>query len=79
MEKKRLLITSISKNDNKKVQRMTILFVDDGDFCSSGVESKSKMQEIADFCETMHEATGGKLQKEKFIMHSWKCKTNNAI
>ena len=42
---------------------MVIVFVDYGDFCSNGVESERKMQEMVDCYKTMHEATGGSAQK----------------
>ena len=58
-----------SNNKNKEVQRFVRAFVDDGDFCTSGVESERKNQKITNYFATMYESTGGKLQKEKFMMH----------
>ena len=52
----------------KEVQRVEISFVDDSDFCTKGDESEIKMQEIVDYCVSMHEATGGKIQQEKVMI-----------
>ena len=43
MEKKRLGIIITSKSNHKEAQRAVIEFVDDIDFCSSGLESDQKM------------------------------------
>ena len=46
------------------------------DFLTSGVECEGKLQEIYYLRTQMYEATGGKVQKEKFMFHSWLCKIN---
>ena len=51
-----------------------IAFVDYGDFCTSGAKSNQKMQDIVNYYVAMHEANGGKVQKEKVMMHSLKWK-----
>ena len=37
------------------------------------------MQEIVDYYSSMHEVTGGKVQKEKFMMFSWKWKSKKIV
>ena len=37
------------------------------------------MQEIVSYCMKMHEATGGKVQKEKVFVCSWKWKDNQIM
>ena len=37
------------------------------------------MQEIVNYCATMCEATGGKVQKKKVMMCIWKWKNNNML
>ena len=37
------------------------------------------MQEIVDYYSSMHEVTGGKVQKEKFMIFSWKCKITKMV
>ena len=54
-------------------------FVDDCDFCAGGVECEIKMQEIVDYYATMHEANGGKVQKDKVMMHGWKWKNDKIV
>ena len=44
---------------------MVISWVDDDEFYASGVECERKMQEIANLCTQMNEATGRKVQKRK--------------
>ena len=65
-----------SKHDNREVQRNVIAFVDDSDFCASGLECERKMQEIVNYYANLYEATGGKVQKEKVMMYSWKWKND---
>ena len=43
-----------SKHDEKEVQRVEIVFVDDSDFCTKGDESEIKMQEIVDYYVSMY-------------------------
>ena len=74
MKKKTLGIISTSKDSSEEVQTSGIKFVDDGVFCSNGVESESKIQETEDYCATMHSATGGNFQKEEIVMRNWKLK-----
>ena len=61
------------------MQRFVIEFVDNGYFCTRGVESERKMQKIIDYFASIHEATRVKVQKYKFMMRSWKCKNNNKV
>ena len=70
MEKKRLGTTIASKNNNEEVQRTEMAIADDDDFYASGVEIERKIQEIANYYITIHEATGGKAKKEKVIVCS---------
>ena len=37
------------------------------------------MQEIVDYCVSLHEATGGKNQQEKVMMFNWKWKKNRIV
>ena len=46
--------------------------MDSEDFCASGEEGEIKMQETAVHYAKIHEATGGKVQKEKALMCCWK-------
>ena len=74
LEKKKLG-TMIRSNCNGELeQRAALACVDSADFCASG-EEYEKMQEIISFCTKMHEAAGGKVQKEKVSMCPWKQKT----
>ena len=61
IENKRLWVTLLSKNDNAEAQSSVIIFVDDSDFCSGGVECELKMQETVDYHANVCEATGGKV------------------
>ena len=61
-----------SKHNNIEVQRNVIAFVDDSDFCSNGEECEIKMKKIVNEHAKMHELTGGKVQKETFLIHGWK-------
>ena len=61
-----------SKNARKEIQRAALEFFDDADFCTIEIDSGRKMKEIVDCYSSMCEAAGGKAQKEKFMMHSWK-------
>ena len=61
------------------MQRNVIAFVDDSDFCSNGVECELKMQNIVNDYAKIHEATGGKVQKEKVMMHGWKWKNDKIV
>ena len=79
IEKKRLGIMLTSKCSNIEVQRNAIAFVDDSDFCSSGVECERKMQEIVNYYATMYEATGGKVQKDKNMIHGWTWKNDKIV
>ena len=79
IEKKRLGIMLTSKYNDTEVQRNVIAFVDDSDFCSSGVECERKMQEIVNYYANMHEATGGKVQKDKVMMYGWKWKNDQIV
>ena len=56
-----------------------LAYVDDMDFCKKGTDDGSKMQEIVDYYSSMHEVTGGKVQKEKFMIFSWKWKSNKIV
>ena len=55
---------------------MVIAHVDDAYFCTSGVNSEMKMQEIVSYYIKMHEDTGGKMQKEKVALCCWRKKDN---
>jgi hypothetical protein len=79
IEKKRLGIMLTSKYNDVEVQRNVIAFVDDSDFCSSGVECERKMQEIVNYYANMYEATGGKVQKDKVMMYGWKWKNDQIV
>ena len=79
IEKKRLRTMLTSKCNNSEVQRNAIAFVDDSVFCSNGVECKRKMQEIVNYYANMHEATGGKLQKEKVMVCGSKWKNDKIV
>ena len=48
--------------------------MDSEDFCASGEEGEIKMQETTVHYAKIHEATGGKVQKEKALMCCWKWK-----
>ena len=65
-----------SKHNNIEVQRNAIASVDNSDFCSGEVEWELKMQEIINYYLNMHEATGGKVQKDKLIVCGWKWKND---
>ena len=72
LEKKKLGITTKSNYSSNIEQRVVIAHADDADFCASGDECESKMQDIIACYKKMHEATEGKLQKEKVSMCCWK-------
>ena len=55
-----------------EVQRFVLEFFDSTDFSTKRPESGSEIQEIVYNFSSMHEATGGKVQKEKEIMLIWK-------
>ena len=69
---KRLGVMIKSKHVSKYIQRVALAFADDTHFCTKGTNSGSKIQEIVDYYSSIHEATGEKDQKEKFMMFSWK-------
>ena len=62
--------------NGKIEQRVAISCLDDADFCTSRENSEKKMQEIVSYCMKTHEATGGKMQKEKTFVYCWKWKDN---
>ena len=51
-----------SKHVSKEIQRVILAFFEDSDFCAKETDSRSKIQKIVDYCSSMHEATGGKVQ-----------------
>ena len=69
----------MSKHNNIKIQRNAIVFVDDSDICSGGVECEIKIQEIVDYYVTMCEATVGSMQKEMVMMSSLASTEENEI
>ena len=72
LEKKKLGTKIESKHDGNIEQRVVIACVDDADFCTSRDDSETKMQKIVSHHVRMHEATGGKAQKEKVFVFCWK-------
>ena len=72
LEKKKLGIKIESQRNGKIEQRVVTACVDDADFCTSGDNCETKMQKIVSCCVKMHEATGGKVQKDKVFVHCWK-------
>ena len=51
---------------------MVIAHVDNACFCTGSKNSKMKIQETVPHYVKMHEATGGKVQKEKVSVHYWR-------
>ena len=55
-------------------QYVSISFVDDTDLITEGDDSEDKMQEIINSYESLHEATGGKIEGRKTKYYAWKWK-----
>lgn len=57
---------------NEKIDRMIIAFVDDTDFYTAGLDSEEEVQKIMKTYTDLHEATGGRIQKNKIQTFAWR-------
>ena len=67
LEKKKLGMKIELNITGKIEQRVVIACVDDADFCTSGDDCEIKMKKITSCYWKMHIATGGKVQKKRFV------------
>ena len=77
--KKALGMMIKSKYDNAEVQRVSTSLFGDTNFSTKWIDCGSAMQEVLDYFSSMHKAAGGKVQKEKFMMHSCKWESSDAV
>ena len=50
---------------NQSSQIVAVMFVDDADMITDGVEAEMKMKKILTKCDNLHAATGGKIEEKK--------------
>ena len=51
--------------NNETIQIVTVMFVDDADMITEGVEAEKKMKRILKMYNDLHSATGGEIEEKK--------------
>ena len=58
---------------NQSSQIVAVMFVDDADMVTEGVEAEMKMKQILKKYDNLHAATGGKIEEKKCKFFAWMC------
>ena len=72
IENEKLGITFKSGLTCQSVQIVAVMFVDDADMITEGVEAQDKMKRILKMHDDLHSATGGKIEEKKCKFFAWK-------
>jgi len=58
-------------SENRCIQHVTIMFVDDTDFYANEPQYQAKIQEIMTTYASLYEATGERIQESKVMFYCW--------
>ena len=72
IENEKLGITFKSGLTCQSVQIVAVMFVDDADMITEGVEAQDKMKRILKMHDDLHSATGRKIEEKKCKFFAWK-------
>jgi len=71
IENEQLGMEFVSGLTNEMIQIVAVMFVDDADMITEGVEAKMKMMRILKMYDDLHSVTGGKIEENKCKFFTW--------